>query len=79
MHAKCVVIDGLEALVTSANFTEAAQTRNIELGLLIEDSLVPRRIEELIDSLIRDGNLAPLSLVTWNCSKNHYKRAEPSS
>ena len=63
MHAKCVVIDGLEALVTSANFTEAAQTRNIELGLLIEDSLVPRRIEEHFDSLIRDGHLEPLPLV----------------
>ena len=62
MHAKCVVIDGLEALVTSANFTEAAQTRNIELGLLIEDSLVSRRIEEHFDTLIRDGNLAPLPL-----------------
>ena len=29
-HAKCVVIDDAEALVTSANFTEAAQERNIE-------------------------------------------------
>ena len=33
LHAKCVVIDGTEALVTSANFTAAAQDRNIELGL----------------------------------------------
>ena len=37
MHAKCVVVDGREALVTSANFTEAAQTRNIELGVLVAD------------------------------------------
>ena len=62
MHAKCVVVDGREALVTSANFTEAAQTRNIELGLLVEDSLVARRIEEHFHSLIRDEHLVPLPL-----------------
>lgn len=62
MHAKCVVIDGVEALVTSANFTEAAQTRNIELGVLVEDSLVARQIEDHFDTLIRDGHLAPLPL-----------------
>ena len=41
LHAKCVVIDGREALVTSANFTEAAQERNIELGLLV-NSVISR-------------------------------------
>ena len=46
MHAKCVVIDGREALVTSANFTEAAQERNIELGLLVSSQSVARKIEE---------------------------------
>jgi phosphatidylserine/phosphatidylglycerophosphate/cardiolipin synthase-like enzyme len=35
LHAKCTVIDRRLALVTSANFTEAAQTRNIEVGALI--------------------------------------------
>jgi phosphatidylserine/phosphatidylglycerophosphate/cardiolipin synthase-like enzyme len=35
LHAKCIVVDRQVALVTSANFTEAAQTRNIELGALI--------------------------------------------
>ncbi len=32
LHAKCVVVDDERALVTSANFTEAAQERNIEAG-----------------------------------------------
>jgi phosphatidylserine/phosphatidylglycerophosphate/cardiolipin synthase-like enzyme len=36
LHAKCVVVDRRVALVTSANFTEAAQTRNIEVGALIQ-------------------------------------------
>jgi phosphatidylserine/phosphatidylglycerophosphate/cardiolipin synthase-like enzyme len=35
LHARCVVIDRRVALVTSANFTEAAQTRNIEVGALV--------------------------------------------
>jgi phosphatidylserine/phosphatidylglycerophosphate/cardiolipin synthase-like enzyme len=38
LHAKCVVIDRRVALVTSANFTEAAQTRNIEVGALIQSA-----------------------------------------
>ena len=62
MHAKCVVVDGFEALVTSANFTEAAQIRNIELGLLIQSSVVAGRIEAHFRSLIRTGHLAPLPL-----------------
>jgi phosphatidylserine/phosphatidylglycerophosphate/cardiolipin synthase-like enzyme len=38
LHAKCVVVDRRVALVTSANFTEAAQTRNIEVGALIQSA-----------------------------------------
>ncbi|MDE0386805.1 MAG: DISARM system phospholipase D-like protein DrmC [Defluviicoccus sp.] len=62
MHAKCVVIDGREALVTSANFTEAAQERNIELGLLVNSQSVADKIEEHFMSLIVNGNLARLPL-----------------
>jgi phosphatidylserine/phosphatidylglycerophosphate/cardiolipin synthase-like enzyme len=35
LHAKCVVVDRREVFVSSANFTEAAHERNIEVGLLI--------------------------------------------
>lgn len=62
MHAKCVVIDGQEALVTSANFTEAAQERNIELGLLVDSQIIARRIEEHFMSLIENGYLERLPL-----------------
>jgi phosphatidylserine/phosphatidylglycerophosphate/cardiolipin synthase-like enzyme len=31
------VVDGLRAFVSSANFTQRAQERNIEVGVLIED------------------------------------------
>ena len=37
LHAKCVVVDGANAFVSSANFTQRAQERNIEVGVLIED------------------------------------------
>ena len=38
LHAKCVVVDRRWSLVTSANFTNRGQTRNIELGVLIDDA-----------------------------------------
>jgi hypothetical protein len=37
MHAKCVVVDGECALVTSANFTRRAHEQNTECGVLLED------------------------------------------
>lgn len=37
LHAKCIVVDEERTLITSANFTERGQTRNIEAGVLIED------------------------------------------
>jgi phosphatidylserine/phosphatidylglycerophosphate/cardiolipin synthase-like enzyme len=37
LHAKCVVVDDERALITSANFTDRGQERNIEAGVLIED------------------------------------------
>ena len=62
LHAKCVVIDGSEALVTSANFTEAAQKRNIELGLHVKSSTISAQIENHFHSLIRNGHLVELPL-----------------
>ncbi|MCY3856955.1 MAG: hypothetical protein OXF78_11755 [Rhodospirillales bacterium] len=55
MHAKCVVIDGIGALVALANSTEAAQTRNIEPGLPVRAPVVAGRTEEHFLSLIREG------------------------
>lgn len=37
LHAKCVVADERWSLVGSANFTDRAQTRNIEVGALLDD------------------------------------------
>lgn len=38
LHAKCVVVDGAQAFVSSANFTQRAQEHNIEVGVLINDA-----------------------------------------
>ena len=35
LHAKVLIVDRRSAMVTSANFTEAAQRRNVETGVLI--------------------------------------------
>ena len=62
LHAKCIVVDGEQALVTSANFTAAAQERNIELGVLIDSRSVAQRIERHFLALIENENLERLPL-----------------
>lgn len=54
LHAKCVVVDRRWAFVTSANFTEAAQERNIEAGVLLDH---PRLADALAGQFaaLRDG------------------------
>lgn len=37
LHAKCVVVDARQVFVTSANFTDRGQTRNVEVGVLMDD------------------------------------------
>ena len=57
LHAKCIVVDGLRALVTSANLTEAAQTRNIEAGVLVEDEVFAKSLRVQFDDLVARGKL----------------------
>ena len=51
LHAKCIVVDGAEVFVSSANFTEAAQQRNIEVGLLLHSPIVAGRLCGFFDYL----------------------------
>ena len=60
MHAKVVIIDTSAALVTSANFTAAAHSRNIEAGILIRHPKHVRSIREYFDSLISTKQLVRL-------------------
>jgi len=57
LHAKCVIVDRMAALVTSANFTEAAQRRNIEAGVLIRHRPSAARLAEYFNGLIANGLL----------------------
>jgi phosphatidylserine/phosphatidylglycerophosphate/cardiolipin synthase-like enzyme len=60
LHAKCAVADGQRLLVSSANLTEYAFTKNMELELLIEGGDVPRRVDAHLMGLIAEGVLRPL-------------------
>jgi phosphatidylserine/phosphatidylglycerophosphate/cardiolipin synthase-like enzyme len=57
LHAKCVVVDALEVFVTSANFTEAAQARNIEVGIRLRDAAVARSLVGRFEGLAASGQL----------------------
>lgn len=50
-HAKLVMIDGLAALVTSANFSTAAAEANLECGVLLRDALIAGSVKSHLDRL----------------------------
>ena len=60
LHAKCIVIDSQAAFISSANFTEAAQSRNIEVGVLLRSSSSARQLATHFDELIASSVLVPL-------------------
>ena len=49
--------DSRVAFLTSANLTEAALERNMELGVLIRGGNLPASIDRLIDALLESGEL----------------------
>jgi phosphatidylserine/phosphatidylglycerophosphate/cardiolipin synthase-like enzyme len=60
LHAKAVVADDEAVFVTSANLTEAAFDRNIELGLLVRDRALALSIVSHFQVLIARELLRPL-------------------
>jgi phosphatidylserine/phosphatidylglycerophosphate/cardiolipin synthase-like enzyme len=52
MHAKCVVVDSERTYIGSANFTEAAQLRDIEIGVVICSAETALAVERHFDCLI---------------------------
>ena len=60
LHAKCIVIDEKRALITSANFTEAAHVRNIEAGTVITDTILARALRAQFNTLVDHGALLPV-------------------
>lgn len=59
LHAKCVVIDGKTALVTSANFTRSGQGNNLEVGVQIQEAAFSTRLQSQFLDLISTGVLVP--------------------
>jgi phosphatidylserine/phosphatidylglycerophosphate/cardiolipin synthase-like enzyme len=51
-HAKCVLVDDEAAFVTSANFTEWAQHRNVEAGVLIRSRHFTTQLRAQFDALV---------------------------
>lgn len=56
LHAKAVISDGEKLFVTSANLTEAAMDRNIEIGILLRDRTIAQTAVAHFRALI-DQNL----------------------
>jgi phosphatidylserine/phosphatidylglycerophosphate/cardiolipin synthase-like enzyme len=51
LHAKCIVVDKDIAFVSSANFTEAAQARNIEVGVLLRSRMLAEQLASHFEAL----------------------------
>jgi len=62
LHAKAVVADDEAVFITSANLTEAALDRNIELGVLIRDRAIALTVGGYFRNLIDRDLLKPLPL-----------------
>ncbi len=62
LHAKAVVADDEAVFVTSANLTEAALDRNIEIGLLVRDRALAASVSSHFQGLIDRRLLSPLPM-----------------
>ena len=63
LHARCVVVDSEHAFISSANFTEAAHERNIEVGVLLRSRSTATRLVGFFGHLISAGHLVPIPSV----------------
>lgn len=59
-HAKCAVVDDEVAFVSSANFTEWAQQRNVEAGALVRNAPFAVQVRAQFDALVRSKQVARL-------------------
>lgn len=57
LHAKAVVVDGDAVLLTSANLSNAAYDKNIELGVLCRGGKTANQTQQHFDALIIEGVL----------------------
>lgn len=55
LHAKFILQDNEKLFVSSANLTESAMDRNIELGVIIEDQIVIGKFQDHVENLISEN------------------------
>jgi phosphatidylserine/phosphatidylglycerophosphate/cardiolipin synthase-like enzyme len=64
LHAKCVVVDAKHVLIGSANFTKRGHTRNLEVGVRLEDPALAAALTGQLDRLVEDGDLVPMPIAS---------------
>ena len=57
VHAKCAIADADALLVTSANLTSAAMSKNMELGLLLRDGRIAGKLQRHFKALIDEHTI----------------------
>ena len=60
LHTKCIIADRTLALVTSANLSDSAQRRKLELGVLIKNPSYAQKVSNYFDGAIKTKVLLPL-------------------
>ena len=60
MHAKVIISDRRRVFITSANLTKAAQQKNIEAGIVIDDPSTAQQVASYFFGLIEQGDFKPL-------------------
>jgi cardiolipin synthase len=60
LHAKFVLQDKVKLFISSANLTQSAMDRNIELGVIIEDQAVVCKFNDHLDNLISENIITRL-------------------
>lgn len=65
LHAKCVVVDDERAFLSSANFTQRGQERNIEAGVLIHDTIFAAHLARQWMGLIAAGHVSGVGMPAY--------------
>lgn len=60
VHAKCAVADSSVAFITSANLSDAAMERNMELGVLINHGPLPEQLHRHLNALVATRHIVEM-------------------
>lgn len=60
-HSKVVIVDSRIAFITSANLSEAAHERNLEVGVIIRDPAFASTLRQRFSALYTQGHLYPIT------------------